>query len=702
MTATVLRPPTCTIDGLGVPLWGAFHWPLTTGAVAPRVIWELDPGAAEQVLAKRDVTIKFEDDTPILDVKAVVLGEVPSGSVYSRAVVLSDARWYWQFKNPVRAFNIRARTGDLRQINGADPTPNNLADAYKFKLYSIDDGEAPFTPRRLLEVLLGYLQDGRPWRIEGSPRATKVPNTLELTDRGDHGLDRALAVVGGMTVRCDPDGTIVVFNRLPGDEAAAVKRFVPYDLEEHGKLRWISLAASRAKACRVGYRRRHAIRFDAIEPATTVATDGPWMENTIQVTDPDLTAADGKAIYPGEYLERGAWFTAVAAKADAPALAGNFTLAKARAGFLGDNHARAYVQPLGTALPSAAWANRLGAFKRDFRRTYRINRRFVERVIPGTLEPYEADVLDSASGRRAPSRVFADYLQVPSRRQQSKDLEARTAWNIDSFPWATGVTQSQAGEKAYKDAPLVPELTKARNAHVRVLDPDVGLIRIEIESNPFDPAELILPMRVIDIPQFDAGKANRALAQARLAQCTVASADRKTVILSCCPAGTNDERALYVVEVEPRAALARLGAPVGDVVCGAPKQELFVGAALTVARFSWKDADSDKILAAFGATAGGVQAAAALRPVNEEELRDYAEGLAASYYASMLDHYEGVQRIAMEPALLPVGSIHTVTHSIEQDGRLLTTVSADASLPPPPPEALLRASTRAALFREIA
>lgn len=701
------------IDGQEVPCgtwFGAPRWAFTCGVTAPEITWVLDPGLAAQVLSKNEVRIFLDYDNERVEIeRVVVVGEQATGDPKTRAVTLSDVRWYWPNNHFRGAFNVRQPTGS-RKLLAVDGTPTQVAavaDEIKFAPFSIRAESKAYTSDEIVAKVLDEIAGYGNWENKAR-RRTQHPNDVELDDPGHIALARALSLVGGVDVFVDRSGKVVVFDRILGTEKQTVEKHFPYALLNDGHLQWVRMNHIAPKKIVGLYSREMEVRFDFKEnsPDSTAEDirDTPGLENVTQITDQSLSISRygvTSTEIQGSWVEVNSWFTAISSISPSPpTTTGPLTRAKVQDCFLGPLLPLMYVSGFTGVSPNMIWAGRVESILKNYRQTFRIDSRWLSRILPGSLRPVRAALLDGPTGTRQPSPVYMDYCQIPTYRLLAQQrADGKLAWNIHALPPDAG--QDVGTTKTYTD-PVDLSSCRPAPALVRMIDPRVGIFRIEMRLDNFDRAAQFVPSLLQELPTTDPEKVATLDALMTLDQAKLVRNHRMVVIMSCVPAGPNSDASLHRVEVSFDEALRALGAEAvtaqgGSRPEGRPLERRIYPVTLT-ARFAWSDEKRNEILGAFEEAK---PFPTSLIPVNEAELKDHARSVAATAIAGMLDHYEGTASINGFPQIVPVGSIHTISVAFDGGGRAMTTVSAEPRPAALSPEHFMLDSTRRVIRREV-
>ena len=261
----------------------------------------------------------------------------------------------------------------------------------------------------------------------------------------------------------------------------------------------------------------------------------------------------GKTEAQGSYGEINAVLTGFEVSSNtAPSPPGALTVANILERYLGDQLEFQYVFGNGADQePNLVWDGRIAAVRAGFRRTMRIGRRFLDRIMPGTLRPVRVALLDAATQRAAPSPVYVDYCARPTYRMLGKMPTAKLGWNKHMMP---GTLDASTGAKAYssdqiKDFKPSPFLVRMLDDHAGIFD---LVPRLDSEGRT---AELV-PSLVKSLPSANVDEIARDSAiLPTWEQCDLSRSHRIAVILSCTPAANDERRHLYALDVAHQDAL---------------------------------------------------------------------------------------------------------------------------------------------------
>lgn len=669
-----------------------FSWELRAGVLPVLQGWELPAHLADQLVrekAGQEVELGLG---PVQVKRVLVLGNAPSGDPQTQLVVLSDVRWYWTRLWLVRDFNVRRRIGDTRVVGSGPVEARAVVPDVQYAPWSLDEGAKPFlweaAVRNVLDEATRLRKERPPieWvRDQGTLSGDdRIVEEVFADDGMAQGVARAVSALSGRSLYVDLEGRVHVSDAFPGAEAPMIEALPPA-LRGKGSLAKVDMRASRGD---------YRVLFDyeaevKITVGGTQDAEGPYGENVLRVPDVELAvpAVSGKSartVGHGTVLtheEAYEAFGAPSGKIKGDKLSDDVV----RKGYLGFVEVN-YTIDVDTKQADPVWAVRMHEVLSTFRVLFRVNPRFWARVRSARAKM--AAIWDPENGTRADSPVFCDYAYRPTKR----GLAASTTVGFN-------VTSYNASVASARKAP----------ARIRLVDEEQGVFLVEWQKDPTGASYEIAPSALESQPNIDPG--SDAFVRGKSWQTRrLVSKDtfRLATILSCVPAGPNDARRLYVVNVTLDEALETLGLANADRVdATGPVQELRTRK--TQARVAWTDSqdDQDRILGLFGATGEAVSATdptltpQTLVPINlEDELRPLAKAVAAADVVNKLDHYEGRLSVPIAPHLRPIGTVQVVSHQVRRN-EAVTVLQASAPQVFVDPMSRLPASARKILAREV-
>jgi hypothetical protein len=669
----------------GVPLAGTSPviWRFTTGTQPYSTTVQVHKQAWERLQNQVGQPLRLE----VTDTRGVqlsvdqvyILHTAPSDSRHRVTLVISDKRWKWTYKLVARDYNMTRKTGD-RSSFGAVPIETRIeVDEYDYLPYSIKADGNRWTAREAVEDVLkmleptsangSYIIDGFPLRSDSSIGQHTLQNVM-LRDAGDVALSRLLSFVPGADIFIDASGRVVVYDATNLDAADSYFRGLPVSTRSGEWVNMIDRTAIRPAVVDVHYQREVEVVFtfrDDYLSATYAppARGAPFIENVIPTVDPSTIiteydpqtgATEQKEVPSGTWVEVRSWLAAMDQDRPEGSLPWTFDTIKTHwvagdlDGVLG-----------GRGLDLDENANvsmRIQALKQHFRQTFRINRRYMERV--RDLRAIRAGLIDPITGARAPAAVWGQACVVPTTK--GKYMAVRGTPDPDKLKVFRNVDYyepSQAAGTSVVDTAPGP-------TSVSILDKELGVFRLEWIASPYGTVESFIPCNLVD------GTNQRAVITRNLAEQDerpIAAGARTesgtngiflsgtmvyAVILTIIPSAPNNTKQFHKVEVAPDQILPMFQSKLRITNGEGPHLEVFVTPGEETARFAWEDDDTaaatvEQLLGLNTDTPdAGIEGPElpGFRLANEglqdeRHLTAHARALAAELYASYADNVQG-------------------------------------------------------------
>lgn len=729
---TLTAKAEATLGGRPLLLSAPVRWMLTEGVQPSVQTFDMAPADASSLFAKKGpVTLKIEppEGNPVEVTNLWVLHIEPGPNPWISRITMADRRWFWTYARVLIRMNLRRNIGIKRILrNDAFAVEFDRAPDVAFARFSLDNKTRRFVALRTVQKTFEQLKDAEKEhhgvtfplkldeRIGNKIRGMPIEG-LEIDDQGDMAVKRALSVLPEAGVTVDYDGTVVVFSRAGGDDAAIIKALMP-ETRDRGHVDLVRNAKIRPKKVRVWFTRECELRFDFIEQATvrnaTVASgDGPLgdlrrLENVLAIPDYDLLVGT-------DTLPQGTWITVDQAFQSWP----NMPLLGVTRKLDHDLVQQALVphmelfEALGLAgeRPDGKgtlenWPGRIAAVQNHYRQTFRINRQWMDRIL--SLREYRLATIDPQSGQRGPVRAYGDYAILYSQRalwrsaKQNKKMDY--AINRSAFP---------DGGDFDINAETSP-------AVVRLVDHDQGILHLDYRGT--DPlsgdTRMIIPSQIAldSMPTFDARQRTRSITFDSVIKGNrpprASASYRMSLILVAIPAAPNDKNQLHMIEVSP--------ADIGDLIpesqrgglseAEGPVMDIRIGANVEVARVQWLDDRAADIEKCFGIGEGAPNLtnlvmnegpATAANLERGASLNQIARAEAARFYGSLVDRYEGEMTGYMNGGVHLNGWTGEIIHEYNGEGETTTKVTFPPKIPQFPLASFLDSSTRAALFRLV-
>ncbi len=673
--------------------------------------------------------------------KLSVLGFSPGPNENISRVTLADRRWTWPYAHVLKRLNARRNSGIRRrrsQRKGKDgnilfPIPGEIVSVIQFAKWSLFDEQGQeWTPEQaIMDVLtspqaLGILEsdivnDGF---ISAVFEQTRLDNVV-IDDPGNIAVTKILKTIPGANLYIDPDGKVVLFSMVSGQEAAQSNALLP-EIVSGGHVEFITNEQVRPAAIDIFFTMEVETRFDHIETqiaqTDTIAErqgkiiDERTMENVLPVPDAEIDLGRAETDAQGTWVEFNEYLNAAVIQTGLGLLKGLDVPAWHRAiqtGFIPE-------MDLWTALGLAGnadaagdevdWAARLAAWQLHYRRTYRLNSKWMDRVL--TIRPWLLATIDQATGQRAPAMAYANYaVRNTLKAILTKVRNTRQvcyATNYDGFP--SDPEDLGTGFPA--------------PATLQIIDADQGILSVNYQLDPFNLNDIVFPSKIENNPCMpnkeanDPGKLTTFEQSNNGKRVKLSSDHRIAIVLTLVPASPNDKRQLYRIRITPaellRGKAGRLTPAMQQSILNArgPVKEIRVGPGLLTALVAWpndpnRNQDIERI---FGVRDGEPNLdGLVVNDVDQAQipddqaasLKEFALSLAASVYAEDHDRLIGSQTGTLNHSIRPAGNLEEVAYEVAQNGVTTTSLAFPATLRPLDVEAFMNASTRGILFREV-
>ena len=643
----------------------------------------------------------------------------PSRVPHHVSVVVADLRWLWPRQIVNRTYNLPRKTGVRRIVAGQVVELAVFKDEYRYVPATLKDGKRKWTPREIVEDVLGRMAQvfGFSWEIESWPAGSGLAvEGLEVHESCDHALAAVLALAPGAEVRVTKTGRVVVFDATDMAATDGMMRSAGPPTEAGGIDRTVTLEKIRPTSITVWFDREVELRFDSAEEsddADSTVQQGDFlerqmlMENVLPLPDPN-TLIDGEQYGQGTWVTvkqaLAAWNLDLASLGKSPAPPA-LTLTNVRRYWF---VLEALYTALGNLTQSAAqanWSARIAALRAHFRQTYRIPYAWMQRI--RAIKPYRLGILDPVTGARATAQAWSQYTKEPTAKAYAqaalkRDPNLQFFWlSVDDYPGF----DNNLWEKT------------ASPAAVTVLDQDVGILHIGYRTDPFAMASGIHPSLMrengtgeIQAPTRDLRNALRGVVSTDgtvKGAIPIGLADdfRVAILVTAIPLAPNDETRMFSLPVDPSSVSDEVRGRVQIKDGEGPDWNLICPPGLLTAWYAHRltvDArqSAPKLFGFDGpaALANGAQDAPGYEIINLSDTNDYLRGvafaMAVAQWAAFVDAREGQRSVHLNPRLELAGSIDSIRHRLDPDGRLLTDVNMPSNRRPIDPMALIPRSIR--------
>src|SRR5210317_352215 len=665
--------------------------PYTTVMSVHRTRWDRLKGRLGKPLTL-EITDSRDVKTTIEQV--YILHLTPSDSPHRVSFLVADKRWLWPYKLVVRDFNMPRKTGDRTALGQAVPVETQqVVDQYDYLNYSLQPPQnTKWTSQTALEAVL-QLVDEDNWTVDSWPikDTTGVGDSgqfslqgVTLRDSGDIALQRLLSYIPGAALYVNEKGRTIIFDASDLDATENHFRNLPISTYAGERGAWIDRKAIRPSKVIVHYQKEIEllVEFEDDYSGTTSAqpiANDAYVDNVIPTTDPqtEITEFDPgqnrtvtKTVPMGTYVRVDKWLEAMDADRPEGSLPWTWDTVKIH-WFKGDLDA---VWVRGKDLdPEGNAAMRLQAFRQHFRQTFRLNRKYMERI--RNLRPIRVALLDPVTGARAPAAVWGQGCIVPSTKGQL--MAKRGSDNVEDSKYLRNVDYLRPYTQG---TPLLE--TRPGPQRVNILDEELGIFRLEWIVSPYGITDSFLPCKLVNDQNYDGISISRDLAQQEdqpMGAGMIVEGGTNgiylddvleaKVLMTAVPASPNSRQQFHQVEVEASEIQSLFQREFRIQDGDGPPLEVFVSPGEVTARFGITDASeafsTQKLL--FGLTDPQPGEEPEELPgytlVNEErELLPHARSLAAEVIAPFADNVQGIINTSLpREGLKLVGNMASAT-----------------------------------------
>ena len=614
-----------------------------------------------------------------------ILHVVPSDSPSRVSFVVADKRWKWPYKVILRDFNMPRKTGDRTALNDIMPELQTYVDKYDYLRYSLKDSETVWTAKEALIEVMGMLEGKKGtttadpckgWRVESFPIKDEQHRSagsftlqgITLRDQGDVALARLLSYIPGADVYINASGTAVIYDATDLEATETHFKNLPANTYAGQYAEMIDRRRIRPSKVIVYYQREVECVFDYSDDyaATTVAEpipEEPYVENVLPTVDPrtDITEYDSvnrttsikKGVVAGTWVRVDNWLRSMDADRSTESTM-PWTFETLRVYYYkGDLEALFGAGGKRDVDTDANHSFRVQALKAHFRKTFRINREYMERI--RSIRSVRVALLDPISGARAPASVWGQATFLPTVkgiRQAGRTAKKGEAFAlermVDNYP------ESGQGETVLNKA--------ASPALVKFIDEELGIFQLDWQLSPYGGTkEWILPCHL----ENRQGQKITATKDVKLQDERPLGAGMKVenganglylanqlklkIMVTIVPSAPNNKSQFHPIEVEPE-EINKLFRKKYRITGGkGPPLEIFVPPGEATARFAWADdAKANQtvrvLLGLDDDTGGGIKGPdlPGFLLINENrELTSHAHSLAAELLSPFADNLQG-------------------------------------------------------------
>ena len=444
--------------------------------------------------------------------KLTILHAAPSEAPNLVSFVVADRRWKWPYTLVVRDFNVPKKSGDRTAFFTEVPAAAGITvDVYEYRRSSLNEDGEKWTSKGAVEDVLDQVEpDEDAWEVESWPIKDGVEVAEEgqfaiqgvmMRDQGDTAIARLLTLVPGASLYVNMAGKVIVFDGADLDAAENyLKNELPFATWDGEKVEFVDRKVIRPSKVNVYYTREVEVLFEFSDDynVTSVppARNSPYADNVIPTTDSETeifsydpevgTSVQIDTLYPGTYVPVKDWLYQMDLRKPAASFPWTFDFAR-EAWLVGDLMGGWG----GTRLDMTEFASvaaRITAFQQHFRQTFRISRRYTERI--RDMRPVRVSMLDPVTGTRAPAASWGQYATTWSAKgvrlaSRKNSQNATESTNVDTIQAA-----SELGISLLKSSPSPMQIT--------VIDKDLGVFRLDGILSPYGTEDRMYPCNLVD------------------------------------------------------------------------------------------------------------------------------------------------------------------------------------------------------------
>jgi hypothetical protein len=513
-----LHKPTATLGGAPLAGTSSVTWSFRTGTApfvttmtAHQSVWD----DRLKSLMGLPVTLAITDSRGVkVEVKKLtILHVVPSVTPHTVSFLVADLRWKWPYTLIARDYNTPKKTGDRTALNTVPVEATVTVDQYAYRRSSLNQGQR-WTAKDAVIDVLELLEPveagpGTSFRIDSWP-VKEDPGTQDgqfsiqgvtLRDSGDVALARLMSLIPGAELWVDKDGVVRVFDGADIRAADEFLKTLPPATWGGEKPVKIDRSKIRPNIVVVHYQREveMLVEFEDDYSQNTRAPAGrntPFLENVIPTVDPEtaFSAYDPetdttttKTVPAGTWVPVEKWLAAMEAdREQGHKWPWSFETIR-RFWVQGDLEGALGARPDQDDDPNGNRSLRVQALKEHFRQTFRLSRRYMERI--KGLAPVRAAMLDPVTGARAPAAVWGQACVFPSTKG------ARISHRIDiaKSGMATNIDMLAASQNGANIVTTAPGPTS-----LEVVDQDLGILAIHWRASPYGTDGSIVPCNMVN------------------------------------------------------------------------------------------------------------------------------------------------------------------------------------------------------------
>ena len=744
------------LDDVPITNLDNFTWGLSSGVFARTAVIPFLPEHADRLLnrAKKvakgknpfsTLRMKYSDGTSLEYKKIYITGPAPHSTPYFKYIKIADRRWVWDRKHIFTAYNVRTKANDkfvdeTTKINfdNIQDVPQDIQDRISYKSYSLrprpvkdeDILQKSFAVSDIFfdlieEVNAIFEKNNEPTIEPIMPKKVfkNLNKIIREQIRPDSSFQsemaRILGLVPSLDIYIDYDGNLTFYDKTDGGEDIVIQT-LGTEHEGGGHVEFIDNALMIPSKIHVLYTPENELRFDfkqdtlnagalgsALEffnAAKQGKPEGRYLENVIPCPVPFLDCRGKigdfefeRRVYQGEYIEWDEFLNGVnRLPTKIPVTHQNIQQHWFDGGMF-----RAWAQGGEILDPNNDWNNIVGAMVSSYRQTFRVNKRWRDKVIGWKAK--RVAIVDQATGYQSNSPVFTNFCVEYTVRGKLASTTKKIMKNVEGWDAAINL----AGRCPF--------------ARVSISDIENGIMDINYtDTSQTRQINRVFPSAILNAPVIDltdpfSPKFLNEKNHISGLKVALTPDHNLSVILTGSPAGPNTFVGLFddVVEIKDlvnKNLQKKLEGAVG------PELYIRVPAALATLRTAWSDKEEavDAIEAIYGVFKSEdpkeqkkQKELASLENLeklglvmNRKEIRNLSLAMAEAAYYPYINRLQG-SKTGFFQKLFPSGVIGQIDHGISTDGYPTTKVSIPPEIRSPNYLNLLPRGTRDFLLNHV-
>lgn len=655
------------LNDIALPNHQDAGWEQTYGVVPYRRVFEFEIESGKEFwhnLGGEYVELKLIGGGTTRIIKKIrAMRPVPASTQDFYAIEFADIRWAWEYAWLAVQYNIRRKSGDRRIVSRNILGNANVVDDIEYHPATLNppfsDTGTPWTSSTSIfdafTRLNNQLEPQDKFQLQVFLTTGVSLNNIAIDSQAPAGLRTLLSNVPQAGVKITDEGDVQVVDRLDNTEVKALENAGPAI-----RRRQVEITSDYSQICPhvidVMFGREMELRFDDLGPRQdsqhVFSVEERRLENVLAVTDPDnANFAPGSWVEIERMLEE--W-------GDHPVTGEPLTIDVLRRQYL-HPHFLFGMAEFGQQLAEMSgdqslWINRAASIKKHLYRTYRLPRRWTDRI--QRLIPSRVAILDEETGTRAPAQSWQDFAFKYGDRAQRIAKQVLLYRNIDGYN--VNINNGQISP-----------------AIVSILDQDEAVIRVDIELDAYGFAEAVIPTAVDNGPTAEIGN---VLGQPRwfgeydeVGQIApeLTANHRAAIIFTAVPfAPPNLQRFQHVLIRPGDLRDQRVSSGLPHEKKG-PRLVIKVPENLITSRHAWQDDQENTIEAAFGLSdMGPLNLTDALwnNSVNRSHIEEVALALATVIYGGYVDRPIGSRTVHLNSELELTGQMRRLKHVISRQG----------------------------------